>query len=155
MHIIISFQILHYIFVSYEYNWIFLYKMFMSLLQHCEHYFRVSFHSNDWQLYNTIFVLNIVLCWLLRTFACLNFVYLFLRDLYQVLLGEYLCQRWIIEFKGVMLYMIFFFDFVTPQKHTMSEECWLFTLKMAVQSLGNRDFTFRWFQPNMNKGKKR
>ena len=68
------------------------------------------------------------------------------KDLYQVLLGVYLCQRWIVEFKGIMqpvLFMIFFLDFVTPQKRTMSNGCWLFTLKMTVQSIGNRDLTFR------------
>ena len=49
------------------------------------------------------------------------------KDLYQVLLGIYLCQRWIVEFKGIMnplLFMIFFKDFVTPQKRNMSEGCW-------------------------------
>ena len=64
----------------------------------------------------------------------------------QVLLGVYLCQRWIVEFNGIMqpvLFMIFFSDFVSPQKRTMCEGCWLFPLKMTVQSLGNRDFTFR------------
>ena len=49
--------------------------------------------------------------------------------------------------------MIFFYDFVTPQKRNISEGCLLFTLKMAVRSLGNRDFTFRWFQPNVITGK--
>ena len=66
------------------------------------------------------------------------------------------CQHWTAEFKGItqpVLFMIFFYDFVTPQKRNMSEGCRLFTLEMAVQSLGNRDFTFRWFQPNMNTGK--
>ena len=56
------------------------------------------------------------------------------------------CQRWTAEFKGItwpMLFMIFFSDFVTPKKRNMSEGCWVFTLKMAVQSLGNMDFTFR------------
>ena len=33
-----------------------------------------------------------------------------------------------------VLFMIFFLDFVTPQKRNMSERCWLFTLNMAVQS---------------------
>ena len=33
-----------------------------------------------------------------------------------------------------MLFMIFFSDFVTPKKRNMSKGCWLFTLKMAVQS---------------------
>ena len=50
--------------------------------------------------------------------------------------------------------MIFYLDFATPQKRNMSEGCWLFTLKMEVQSLANRDFTFRSFQPNGNTGKK-
>ena len=43
---------------------------------------------------------------------------MFTNNLYQVLLGVYLCQRWIVEFKGIMqpvLFMIFFLDFVTPQ----------------------------------------
>ena len=43
------------------------------------------------------------------------------KDLYQLLLRVYLCQRWIVEFKGIMqpvLFMIFFLDFVTPQKRT-------------------------------------
>ena len=35
----------------------------------------------------------------------------------------------------------FIYDFVTPQKRDMSEGYWLFTLKMAVQSLGDRDST--------------
>ena len=35
----------------------------------------------------------------------------------------------------------------------MSEGFWLFTLKMAVQSLRNRDSTFRGFQPNVSTGK--
>ena len=46
------------------------------------------------------------------------------KDLYQVLLGVYLCQRWRVEFKGIMqpvVFMIFFSYFVTPQKCTMSE----------------------------------
>ena len=63
-----------------------------------------------------------------------------------VSVGVYLCQRWIVEFKGIMqpvLFMIFFSDFVTPKKRTMSEGCWLSTLEMTVQSLGNRDLTFR------------
>ena len=71
----------------------------------------------------------------------------------QVLLVVYLCQRWIVEFKGItepVLFMIFFSDFVTLQKRTMSKGCWLFTLKMTVQYLRNRDFTFRGFQPNKN-----
>ena len=40
----------------------------------------------------------------------------------------YLCQRWIVEFKGIMqpvLFLIFFTDFVTPEKCTISEGCWL------------------------------
>ena len=48
------------------------------------------------------------------------------QNLYQILLEVYLCQRWIVEFKGIMqlvLFMIFFSDFVTPQKRT--EGCWL------------------------------
>ena len=49
--------------------------------------------------------------------------------------------------------MICFKDFVIPQKRNMSEGFWLFTLKMAVQSLRNRDSTFRGFQPNVNTGK--
>ena len=53
-----------------------------------------------------------------------------------------------------MTFIIFFLDFVPPQKRNMCEGCWLFTLKMAVQSLGNRNFTFRWFQPIVNTGKK-
>ena len=63
------------------------------------------------------------------------------KDLYQVLLGIYLCQRWIVEFKGItqpVLFMIFFSDFVNTQKRTLSEG-----------SLGNR-----WFQPNVNTCKK-
>ena len=66
------------------------------------------------------------------------------KILYQVLLGVYLCQRWTVELKGItqpVLFMIFFDDFVTPQN--MSEGCWLFTSKMAVHSLGNRDYTSR------------
>ena len=35
----------------------------------------------------------------------------------------------------------------------MSKGCWLFTLKITVQSLGNRDFTFRCFLPNVNTDK--
>ena len=49
------------------------------------------------------------------------------------------CQRWTVEFKRItlsVLVMIFLYDFVTPKKSNMSEGCWLFTLKMAVQSLG-------------------
>ena len=41
------------------------------------------------------------------------------KDLYQVLLGVYLCQRWTVEFKGIMqpvLFMIFFSDFCHPLK---------------------------------------
>ena len=41
------------------------------------------------------------------------------KDFYQVLLGVYLCQCWIVEFKRIMqpvLFMIFFLDFVIPQK---------------------------------------
>ena len=79
------------------------------------------------------------------------------KDLYQVLLQVYLCQHWIVEFKGIMqpvFFMIFFSDFVTPQKCIMSEGCWSFTLKMAVQNLGNRDFAFRWFQPKVDTDKK-
>ena len=45
--------------------------------------------------------------------------------------------------------MIFFSDCVTPQKCTMSERCWLFTLEMTVQSLGNRNFTYRRFHPKV------
>ena len=44
------------------------------------------------------------------------------KDLYQLLLRVYLCQRWIVEFKGIMqpvLFMIFFSDFVTPQKRRL------------------------------------
>ena len=40
------------------------------------------------------------------------------KDMYQVLLGVYLCQRWIVDLKGIMqpvLFRIFFSDFVTPQ----------------------------------------
>ena len=40
---------------------------------------------------------------------------------YQGLLGVGLCQRWIVKFKGIMLFTIFFSDFITPQKRTMSE----------------------------------
>ena len=79
------------------------------------------------------------------------------KDLYQVLLGVYLCQCWKVEFKGItepVLFMILFSDFVTPQKCTMSEGCWLSTLNIKVQSLGNRDLIFRWFQPNLNTCKK-
>ena len=57
------------------------------------------------------------------------------KDLYQVLLGVYLCQRWLVEFKGIMqpvLFTIFCSDFVTPQKRTMFEVGWSFTLKMIV-----------------------
>ena len=46
------------------------------------------------------------------------------------------CQCWTAEFKGItqpVLFMIFFYDFVTPQKRSTSEECWVFTLKVAVQ----------------------
>ena len=53
------------------------------------------------------------------------------KDLYQVFLGVYLCQRWIVKFKGIMplvLFMIFFLDFVTPKKRNRSEGCGLFTL---------------------------
>ena len=53
--------------------------------------------------------------------------------------GFVLCQCWTAEFKGItwpVLFMIFFYDFVTPKKRNMSEGCWLFTLEMAVQSLG-------------------
>ena len=53
-----------------------------------------------------------------------------------------------------MIFIFFFLNFVTPQKRNMSERCWLFTLKMAVQSLSNRDFPFRRFQPNVNTSKK-
>ena len=49
-----------------------------------------------------------------------------------------------------VLFIIFFSDFVTPQKRTMPEGCCLFTLKMTVQNLGNRDFTVSWFQPNVD-----
>ena len=45
----------------------------------------------------------------------------FTNNLYQVLLGVYLCQRWIVEFKGIMqpvLFIIFFLHFVTPHKLT-------------------------------------
>ena len=60
--------------------------------------------------------------------------------------GINLCQRWTVEFKGItqpVLSIISFYYFVTPQKRNMSEGCWLFTLKMAVQSSGNSDITFR------------
>ena len=53
-----------------------------------------------------------------------------------------------------VFFMIFFSDFVTPQKRIMSEDCWLFTLKMTVQYLGNSDSTFRRFQPNVDTDKK-
>ena len=44
------------------------------------------------------------------------------------MLGVYLCQRWIVEYNGIMqpvLFLIFFTDFVTPEKCTISEGCWL------------------------------
>ena len=58
------------------------------------------------------------------------------KNLYQMLLGIYLCQRRIVSFKGIIqpvLFTIISFDLVTPQKGNMYEACWLFTLKMAVQ----------------------
>ena len=60
----------------------------------------------------------VILVWYVE-FVCLVYLRLSSKDLYQVLLGVYLCQRWIVEFKGIMrpvLFMIFFSDFVTPQK---------------------------------------
>ena len=54
----------------------------------------------------------------------------------------------------LVLFVMFFSDFFTPQKCIMSEGCWSFTLKMAVQNLGNRDFAFRWFQPKVDTDKK-
>ena len=59
------------------------------------------------------------------------------KNLYQVLLGIYLCKCWT----------------VIPRKSNMSEGCWLFTLKMAVQSSWHRDFTFWLFQTNLKTGK--
>ena len=48
------------------------------------------------------------------------------KNLYQILLGIYLCQRWIVKFKGIMqpvlfMIMIISFDFVTPQEGNMYE----------------------------------
>ena len=40
----------------------------------------------------------------------------------------------------LVLFMIFLQDFVSPKKRIMSEGCWLFTLEMTIQSLGNRVF---------------
>ena len=48
----------------------------------------------------------------------------------------------------VVLFMIFFYDFVYSTKRIMSQACWLFTLKMTIQALGNRDIPYRGFLPN-------
>ena len=106
-----------------------------------------------------------MLCWVLRLSA--NFYsrskpksspveHFQERPLLYTQLGFVGSQHWTAEFKKItkpVLFMIFFKDFVTPQKRNMSEGYWLFPLKMAVQSLGNRDSTFRGFQPNVNTGK--
>ena len=60
-----------------------------------------------------------------------------LREMKGPVSGFVGCQRWTAEFKGItqpVLFMIFFYDFITPQKRNMSEGCSLFTLKMTVQS---------------------
>ena len=57
---------------------------------------------------------------------------------------QYLGQRGIVELEGIMqsvLFMIFFSDFVAPLKSTMSEDCWLFTLKKILLS---GDYSQMW-----------
>ena len=58
--------------------------------------------------------------------------------MYQVLLGVYLCQCWKVEFKGItepVLFMILFSDFVTPQKNTMSDGCWVLARACGVPAV--------------------
>ena len=57
-----------------------------------------------------------------------------LKDLYHVLLGAYLYQCWIVEFKEITgAYHDFLIGFRAPS----------FTLKITVESLGNRNFPYR------------
>ena len=66
-----------------------------------------------------------------------------MQNLYQILLEVYLCQHWIVEFKGIMqpvLFMIVFSDFVTPQKpsdwsklgHVYNKCSYIFTVTVSV-----------------------
>ena len=59
----------------------------------------------------------------------------YLRDLLLKRTSIRFCQRWTVKFKGTMqpvLFMIFFSDFVTPKKRTMSEGCWISYLKSDI-----------------------
>ena len=72
--------------------------------------------------------------------------------------GVCLFQQRKVEFKrsiiwGVTLLLVQ--HFISPRKHLMSEERWMFTLKMTKQALGNRDVHgFQGFQPNLEIGQK-
>ena len=71
--------------------------------------------------------------------------------------GVCLFQQRKVEFKRSIIWgvnLLLVQHFISPWKHLMSEGRWLFTLKMTMQALGNRDFPNSWFQPNLEIGQK-